>query len=82
MSSRSRPACRRHPAGFQAALPVWIEAGPWRRYDIRSHAGVMAGVLRHYGPGTRVRFHGPAAEQAVDPLYHRAWQLLSSSDPT
>lgn len=68
--------------GFQAALPVWIEAGQWRRYDIHSHAGVLAGVLRHYGPGTRVRFHGPTAEQAVDPLYHRAWQLLSSSDPT
>lgn len=65
--------------GFQAALPVWIEAGQWRRYDIHSHAGLLAGVLRHYGPGTRVRFHVPTAEQAVDPLYHRAWQLLSSS---
>jgi len=39
---------------------------------------VLAGVLRHYGPGTRVRFHPPTAEQAVGPLYHRAWQLLSS----
>jgi hypothetical protein len=39
--------------GFQAAMHVWIEPGPWRRHDIHSHAGILAAVVRHYGPGTR-----------------------------
>jgi hypothetical protein len=62
--------------GIQVAVPIRIEPGPWWRYDIHAHAALLAGVLRHYGRGTRLRFHPSSAVEVIDPLYHQAWRRL------
>ncbi|MEJ3741792.1 hypothetical protein WEI85_00620 [Actinomycetes bacterium KLBMP 9797] len=64
--------------GVQVAVPIWIEPGPWWRYDIRAHAAVLAGVLRHYGRGTRLRFLPSHAADVIDPLYQHARRLLTT----
>ena len=65
--------------GIQVAVEIRVEPGPWRRYDVHAHAALLAGVLRHYGRGTRLRFHPPTADDVIDPLYHQAWRLLQTN---
>jgi hypothetical protein len=64
---------RANPAGwFQASVPIEVEPGPYRRADIAAHTAARSRLLRHLGPGSRLRFH-PPHHPATDPLHDRAW---------
>jgi hypothetical protein len=69
-------------AGIQASMVIEVEAGPGSRDEIYAHAALLTGVLRHFGRGTRVRFSPASARDVIDPLYHRARQVLAPRRPT